>query len=185
MREAKSRAQDVETTFCRPHKILGAGLRAHPHFHPTSTPPSTCELHGLSKFISNMAPSLLQQRRTHNTLLFQKLLNLRDGASPFTLLLDNLEQRSGSVVREFVRRAKVSLLISPKGFPEHLIILYSLCQGFHICFTLPVYYRGTSICLGELFPLSHCVYAYEVLLVMFDLLNQILLDSPKKVSDKK
>ncbi|CAG8974835.1 hypothetical protein HYALB_00000450 [Hymenoscyphus albidus] len=55
-----------------------------------------------------MAPSPLQQRKTHNTLLFQKLLNLRDGASPFTLLLDNLEQRSGGVVREFVRRAKIS-----------------------------------------------------------------------------
>lgn len=54
-----------------------------------------------------MAPSLLQQRRTHNTLLFQKLLNLRDGASPFTLVLDNLEQGSGPVVREFASRAKV------------------------------------------------------------------------------
>lgn len=54
-----------------------------------------------------MAPSPLQQRRTHNTLLFQKLLNLRDGASPFTLVLDTLEQSGGVVVREFVRRAKV------------------------------------------------------------------------------
>jgi hypothetical protein len=56
-----------------------------------------------------MAPSLLQQRRTHNTLLFQKLLNLRDGASPFTLVLDSLEQRSGPVVREFAKRAKVRI----------------------------------------------------------------------------
>ncbi|RDL35255.1 uncharacterized protein BP5553_07186 [Venustampulla echinocandica] len=55
-----------------------------------------------------MAPSALQQRRTHNTLLFQKLLNLRDGASPFTLVLDTLEQGSGPVVREFARRAKMS-----------------------------------------------------------------------------
>ncbi len=54
-----------------------------------------------------MAPSPLQQRRTHNTLLFQKLLNLRDGASPFTLILDTLEQDGGDVVREFVRRRKV------------------------------------------------------------------------------
>lgn len=40
-------------------------------------------------------------------LLFQKLLNLRDGASPFTLLLDSLEQSSGPLVKEFAKRAKV------------------------------------------------------------------------------
>ncbi|TVY36742.1 Elongator complex protein [Lachnellula occidentalis] len=55
-----------------------------------------------------MAPSALQQRRTHNTLLFQKLLNLRDGASPFTLVLDTLEQGGICVLKEFVRRAKIS-----------------------------------------------------------------------------
>lgn len=54
-----------------------------------------------------MPPSPLQHRRTHNTLLFQKLLNLRDGASPFTLVLDTLEQSGGRVVREFVERAQV------------------------------------------------------------------------------
>lgn len=73
-------------------------------FNLNSTPPKS-----IIHFITSrkMAPSPLQQRRTHNTLLLQKLLNLRDGASPFTLALDSLEQRSGSVVREFVRRAKV------------------------------------------------------------------------------
>ncbi|KAG4431455.1 hypothetical protein IFR05_013067 [Cadophora sp. M221] len=55
-----------------------------------------------------MAPSPLQQRRTHNTLLFQKLLNLRDSASPFTLILDTLEQSRGPAVREFARRSKIS-----------------------------------------------------------------------------
>ncbi|CAL3966125.1 unnamed protein product [Diplocarpon coronariae] len=55
-----------------------------------------------------MAPSPLQHRRTHNTLLFQKLLNLRDSASPFTLVLDSLEQSGGPVVREFASRAKIS-----------------------------------------------------------------------------
>ncbi|KAE8446591.1 hypothetical protein EG329_011784 [Mollisiaceae sp. DMI_Dod_QoI] len=55
-----------------------------------------------------MAPSPLQQRRTHNTLLFQKLLNLREGASPFTLVLDTLEQSGGPVVRELAKRAKIS-----------------------------------------------------------------------------
>lgn len=56
---------------------------------------------------ANMPPSLIAQRRTHNLLLFQKLLNLRDGASPFSLLLDTLEQSSAPVVREFMVRAKV------------------------------------------------------------------------------
>lgn len=56
-----------------------------------------------------MAPSALAQRRTHNLLLFQKLLNLRDGASPFTLLLDSLEQSAKPVTREFILRAKVCL----------------------------------------------------------------------------
>ncbi|KFY52829.1 hypothetical protein V496_08115 [Pseudogymnoascus sp. VKM F-4515 (FW-2607)] len=55
-----------------------------------------------------MAPSAIAQRRTHNLLLFQKLLNLRDGASPFTLLLDTLEQPSQPVVREFITRAKIA-----------------------------------------------------------------------------
>jgi hypothetical protein len=55
-----------------------------------------------------MAPSAISQRRTHNLLLFQKLLSLRDGASPFTLLLDTLEQSAQPVVREFMVRAKVS-----------------------------------------------------------------------------
>jgi elongator complex protein 5 len=55
-----------------------------------------------------MAPSAIAQRRTHNLLLFQKLLNLRDGASPFTLLLDTLEQSAKPVIQEFITRAKVS-----------------------------------------------------------------------------
>lgn len=57
-----------------------------------------------------MAPSVLAQRRTHNLLLFQKLLNLRDGASPFTLLLDTLEQSALPVAHEFMTQAKVSAM---------------------------------------------------------------------------
>ena len=55
-----------------------------------------------------MVPTPFQLRRTHNSLLFQKLLNLRDGASPFTLVLDSLEQSGVGITREFGRRAKVS-----------------------------------------------------------------------------
>lgn len=58
-----------------------------------------------------MAPSALVQRRTHNLLLFQKLLNLRDGASPFTLLLDTVDQSAKPVVKEFMTRAKVRFFL--------------------------------------------------------------------------
>jgi hypothetical protein len=80
-----------------------------------------------------MAPSPLQQRRTQNTLLFQKLLNLRDGASPFTLVLDTLEQSGGPIVREFTRRAKVCdalfLLINIFGCSKEYMSVCSLYSG--------------------------------------------------------
>lgn len=57
---------------------------------------------------SNMAPLSLQHRRTHNLLLISKLLNQRDAASPFTLVLDNLEQTGKPVVAEYLRRANAS-----------------------------------------------------------------------------
>jgi hypothetical protein len=69
----------------------------------------------------DMAPSPIQQRRTHNNLLFQKLLSLRDGASPFTLVLDTLEQSGGPIVREFARRAKVCAFF-------HSILLYNIIR---------------------------------------------------------
>lgn len=55
-----------------------------------------------------MAPANPVHTRSHSLLLLQKLLNLRDGASPLTLLLDNLEQPATPVVAEFITRAKVS-----------------------------------------------------------------------------
>ncbi|KAK8856171.1 Elongator complex protein 5 [Apiospora arundinis] len=54
-----------------------------------------------------MAPTT-QHSRSHALLLFQKLLNLRDGASPLTLILDTLEQSAKPVIREFVARARIS-----------------------------------------------------------------------------
>lgn len=55
-----------------------------------------------------MGPNDLSHRRTHNLLLISKLLNQRDHASPFTLLLDTLEQPAKPLVREYLRRAKSS-----------------------------------------------------------------------------
>ncbi|KAI1350268.1 Elongator complex protein 5 [Xylaria sp. FL0043] len=46
--------------------------------------------------------------RSHALLLLQKLLNLRDSASPLTLVLDTLEQSGKPVLREFMNRAQIS-----------------------------------------------------------------------------
>jgi elongator complex protein 5 len=54
-----------------------------------------------------MAERAMQHRRTHNLLLFQRLLSLREGSSPFTLVLDSLEQSGKSLIAEYVRHAKV------------------------------------------------------------------------------
>ena len=51
-------------------------------------------------------PNLLH-RRTHNLLLISKLLSQRDSASPFTLVLDSLEQSAKCLLQEYIRRAKV------------------------------------------------------------------------------
>ncbi|KAF2207003.1 hypothetical protein CERZMDRAFT_51977 [Cercospora zeae-maydis SCOH1-5] len=55
-----------------------------------------------------MPPSPLQHRRTHNLLLISRLLNGRDGASPFTLVLDHLEQSGKPLLAEYMRRAAAS-----------------------------------------------------------------------------
>ncbi|KAJ4420430.1 hypothetical protein N0V85_000599 [Neurospora sp. IMI 360204] len=55
-----------------------------------------------------MAPSAQTHHRSHSLLLFQKLLNLRDSASPLTLILDTLEQGAGPLVQEFISRGKLA-----------------------------------------------------------------------------
>ncbi|KUI52833.1 Elongator complex protein 5 [Cytospora mali] len=55
-----------------------------------------------------MAPSAQAHKRSHSLLLFQKLLNLRDSASPLTLVLDTLEQSATPLIDEFITRAKIS-----------------------------------------------------------------------------
>lgn len=59
-----------------------------------------------------MAPTSTAHSRSHSLLLLQKLLNLRDGASPLTLVLDTLEQTAQPVLNEFVSRSKVCLMTS-------------------------------------------------------------------------
>ncbi|MCJ1250532.1 hypothetical protein MMC30_007760 [Trapelia coarctata] len=55
-----------------------------------------------------MADRAMQHRRTHNLLLFQRLLALREGSSPFTLILDSLEQSGRLLILEYIRRAKTT-----------------------------------------------------------------------------
>ncbi|KPM41254.1 hypothetical protein AK830_g5276 [Neonectria ditissima] len=55
-----------------------------------------------------MAPTSNAHTRSHSILLLQKLLNLRDGASPLTLVIDSLEQPAQPVLSEFVCRAKIA-----------------------------------------------------------------------------
>ncbi|KAM0256348.1 hypothetical protein ACHAQJ_004999 [Trichoderma viride] len=55
-----------------------------------------------------MVPSANSHGRSHSLLLLQRLLNLRDAASPLTLLLDNLEQPARPVVSELMTRAKLA-----------------------------------------------------------------------------
>ncbi|KAK1835862.1 Elongator complex protein 5 [Podospora conica] len=55
-----------------------------------------------------MAPSAQAHQRSHSMLLLQKLLNLRDSASPLTLIIDSLEQSAKPVLHEFITRAKLA-----------------------------------------------------------------------------
>ncbi|KXJ93190.1 Elongator complex protein 5 [Microdochium bolleyi] len=55
-----------------------------------------------------MPPAAQTHARSHALLLLQKLLNLRDNASPLTLVLDTLEQSGKPLVREFLLRGKIA-----------------------------------------------------------------------------
>ncbi len=62
-----------------------------------------------------MTDTSLPHRRIHNLLLIQKLLTLRDGASPFTLILDSVEQSAKPLVRHYVLNAQVCMLLLSHG----------------------------------------------------------------------
>lgn len=71
-----------------------------------------------------MPPTNPQHRRTHNLLLISKLLNQKESASPFTLIVDCLEQSGKPLLREYIRRASVSLaflLLSQFFFLDYFV----------------------------------------------------------------
>lgn len=58
-----------------------------------------------------MADRALQHRRVHNLLLIQKLLGLRGDSSPFTLVLDAVEQSAKPLIRHYIHNAQVELFL--------------------------------------------------------------------------
>ncbi|CAJ2508227.1 Uu.00g094130.m01.CDS01 [Anthostomella pinea] len=66
-----------------------------------------------------------QHARSHALLLLQKLLNLRDSASPLTLVLDTLEQSAKPVIREFMGRAKVGSSQSLPTYTPRVMVIAS------------------------------------------------------------
>lgn len=76
-----------------------------------------------------MPPTTNSHGRSHSLLLLQRLLNLRDAASPLTLLLDNLEQPARPVISELMTRAKVIFsLLFIHSFIIHYILLRCMVQ---------------------------------------------------------
>ena len=55
-----------------------------------------------------MSHTNVAHRRTHNLLLISKLLSQQSQASPFTLVIDSLELPAKPLLREYLRRAKLS-----------------------------------------------------------------------------
>ncbi|KAF3490637.1 uncharacterized protein GIQ15_00154 [Arthroderma uncinatum] len=55
-----------------------------------------------------MSSNNVSHRRTHNLLLISKLLNLREGAAPLTLVQDSLEQPAAPLLKEYIRRTRLS-----------------------------------------------------------------------------
>ncbi|KAI1611885.1 elongator complex protein 5 [Exophiala viscosa] len=81
-----------------------------------------------------MAHTNLAHRRTHNLLLISKLLNQRDHASPFTLVLDTLEQSANCLLREYLRRSRLSktstIFLSLETFSQPRNVDYFIeCYG--------------------------------------------------------
>ncbi|KAG9243766.1 Elongator complex protein 5 [Calycina marina] len=130
-----------------------------------------------------MAPPPSQQRRTHNTLLFQRLLNLRDGASPFTLVLDTLEESGASLIGEFARRAKI-------GKSKIIYISFSTLRK-RVPFEIDgfVFGRAKSLSILQQEIISHIASspgnpqaAAQKYLLIIDTLNTLASSKPQHLS---
>jgi elongator complex protein 5 len=86
-----------------------------------------------------MTHTNLQHRRTHNLLLISKLLSQQSQTSPFTLVLDTLEQPARPLLKEYVRRAILAKTVTtvflafesftkPAGV-DHFVPCYGIGEG--------------------------------------------------------
>ncbi|KAK0720658.1 Elongator complex protein 5 [Lasiosphaeris hirsuta] len=122
-----------------------------------------------------MAPSAQAHHRSHSLLLLQKLLNLRDTASPLTLILDNLEQSAGPLVREFINRAKI-------GRSKVIFISFATVKKPHDADVF-IKARGKSLAALAAEIASHCPTTAtgtppQKYLLLLDALNPLAPHSP-------
>ena len=63
---------------------------------------------------NKMSDRALQHRRIHNLFLIQKLFSGKSDASPFTLVLDSVEQSAKPLIDHYINNARVSSPHSPQ-----------------------------------------------------------------------
>ncbi|KAK6834000.1 elongator complex protein 5 [Apiospora arundinis] len=126
-----------------------------------------------------MAPTT-QHSRSHALLLFQKLLNLRDGASPLTLILDTLEQSAKPVIREFVARARFSADLQKQ---DHLRLICDAQETRRYRHLRQGTGKTPEALRSEIvshYPTGQPGHAHKVLLV-FDTLNPLCTAIPSQM----
>ena len=82
----------------------------------------------------------LSHRRTHNLLLISKLLSQQSHTSPFTLVLDTLEQPSTRLLREYLRRAK-----SAKGLVTIFLAFETFVKPANVDYFVPCHDVGEGL----------------------------------------
>ncbi|XDG02011.1 hypothetical protein ABKA04_001626 [Annulohypoxylon sp. FPYF3050] len=116
-----------------------------------------------------MSSSARSHARSHALLLLQKLLNLRDSASPLTLVLDTLEQSAKPLIREFLSRAKAS------KSKTIFLSLSTLKKPPNVDIFIPARHKTPESLCAEItshFPSATPGHAHKVLLII-DSLNPL------------
>ncbi|KAI0898066.1 histone acetylation protein 2 [Annulohypoxylon nitens] len=125
-----------------------------------------------------MPSSAQSHARSHALLLLQKLLNLRDSASPLTLVLDTLEQSAKPLISEFLSRAKTS---KSKSI---FLSLSTLRKPPNVDIFIKARHKTPDSLRAELtshFPPATPGHAHKVLLII-DSLNPLAQTLPSSLS---
>ena len=112
-----------------------------------------------------MPDTYSRNQRTQLFLLLDRLLSPDQGASPFTLLIDSLEQSSKPLLREYVRRAKVGTF-----------------TGLLIVRVIGLFSLGSGICV-EPFQPSLC-FMFQHILALYPR-QPSLMTSPLHIVGRK